>query len=237
MAKLVIANWKMNPVTEAEAVALAQRSDHENLVICPPFPFLKAVAGALKKANLGAQDLFWKSPTGAFTGEVSAAELKDAGVRYVIIGHSERRLNLGETDEMIARKLTVAVKEGLVPVLCVSEEWPEQIKADLSQLHVAITPERFPILIAYEPLWAVSTSSEEAVPDTPEHTAEVISGIKNLLTEMNYKFNVKFLYGGSVDWKNADRYFELKEVDGVLVGAASLNPEEIIKIANYGLGY
>ena len=236
MPKLVIANWKMNPATEAEAVALAQDSDFENIVLCPPFPFLEAVRAVIKKAKLGAQDVFWKGPTGAYTGEVSAAELKDMGVEYVIIGHSERRLNLGETDEMIAKKLATAVKEGLVPVLCVSEEWSEQVRVDLSQLHVAITPERFSILIAYEPLWAISTS-EEAVPDTPEHTAEVISGIRNLLTEMKYNFNIKFLYGGSINWKNADRYFELKELDGVLVGAASLNPDDIQKISHYAGEY
>jgi len=237
MPKLIIANWKMNPATEGEAVELARQSDWENVVVCPPFLFLRAVGTTLKKASLGAQDLFWKNPTGAFTGEVSAAELRDLGVKYVIIGHSERRLNLGETDEMIAKKLAVTVKEGLVPVLCVSEEWPEQIKVDFSQLIVAINPERFRILIAYEPLWAISASSEEAVPDTPEHAVEVISGIRNLLTAMNYKFNVKFLYGGSVNWKNADRYLELKEVDGVLVGAASLIPDDIQKIANYAGEY
>ncbi|MBI3114564.1 MAG: triosephosphate isomerase, partial [Candidatus Harrisonbacteria bacterium] len=125
--KLIIANWKMNPTMLEEAVALARATDIEGLVIAPPFPFLEAVGKELKHALLGAQDLFWENPPtgGAFTGEVSADELKALGARYVIVGHSERRKNLGETDEMIAKKMKAASDSGLIPVLCVGESREE----------------------------------------------------------------------------------------------------------------
>ena len=140
MSKLIIANWKMNPESLAEAVELAKASDIEGLMICPPFPFLEEVAKVLKKAKLGAQDLFWENPSassgqvpsagsgqgGAYTGEVSANELKSVGVEYVIVGHSERRQNFGETDEMVAKKIAAALAAGLKPVLCVGETQTER---------------------------------------------------------------------------------------------------------------
>src|SRR3972149_3538484 len=111
MEKLIVANWKMNPATVAEAKKLAKASDVAGLVIAPPHLYIGEVAKVLKKAELGAQDVFW-APKGAYTGEVSAEELKALGVKYVIVGHSERRRNLGETDEMVAKKLKAAVDAG-----------------------------------------------------------------------------------------------------------------------------
>src|SRR3989344_7660855 len=125
MAKLLIFNWKMNPATLEEALFLGMASDSKNVVVAPPFPFIEEVGKELKKAELGAQDLFWESE-GAFTGEVSAKELKNIGVKYVIVGHSERRHKLGETDEVVAKKLKAALDEGLTPVLCVGETKKEK---------------------------------------------------------------------------------------------------------------
>src|SRR3989338_10621063 len=123
MRKIIIANWKMNPDSAERATKLAEESDIEGLVICPSFPFLKAAGKVIKKAKLGAQDLFWEEE-GPYTGEVSGVQLKDIGVEYVIIGHSERR-KLGETDEMAAKKIAAAVKTGLTPILCVGESKKE----------------------------------------------------------------------------------------------------------------
>src|SRR3989344_8370843 len=125
MNKLIIANWKMNPTSLKEAEKLAQESDVEGLVICPPFLFLEEVSKIIKKAKLGAQDCFWEEK-GAYTGEISPKELKSLGVEYVIIGHSERRQNLGETDEIVAKKIKAAVEEGLTPILCVGETRAER---------------------------------------------------------------------------------------------------------------
>src|SRR3989344_4482665 len=111
MSKLLILNWKMNPATLEEALFLAMESDYKKAVVAPPFPFIEEVGKVLKKAKLGAQDLFWEEK-GAFTGEVSAQELKNLCVEYVIVGHSERRHKLGETDEMIAKKLKAALENG-----------------------------------------------------------------------------------------------------------------------------
>src|SRR3989338_1586575 len=125
MPKLLIFNWKMNPETLEEALFLAMASDYKNAVVAPPFPFIEEVGKVLKKARLGAQDLHWEEK-GAFTGEVSAKELKDLCVEYVIVGHSERRHKLGETDEMVAKKMKAAVDAGLIPVLCVGETKKEK---------------------------------------------------------------------------------------------------------------
>jgi|SRR3989344_623252 len=229
MSKLIIANWKMNPASIAEAVTLAKETDANNLIVCPPFVFLKAVGEVLQKANLGAQDLFWNGPTGAFTGEVSAAELKDLGVEYVIIGHSERRINVGETNEMVAKKVATALKEGLIPILCIGETLEEK-KTGLrdevlkKQLEISLSQvsQLSDVYVAYEPIWAISTNPN-AEPDRPENTIEVINFLKK-------DFPVKFLYGGSVNANNAELFLQPKEIEGALVGGASLKKDQIKKI-------
>src|SRR3989344_6213851 len=127
MSKIIIANWKLNPSSVAEAKKLAKASDLSGLIICPPFPYLEEVGAVIKKAKLGAQDIFWEEK-GAFTGEVSGSQEKDLGAEYVIIGHSERRQNLGETDAMVAKKIFAAMNDGLTPVLCVGETQAERDK-------------------------------------------------------------------------------------------------------------
>lgn len=237
--KILIFNWKMNPVTLAEASILAQASDHENVVVAPPFPFLESVSGALIKAKLGAQDLFWEEK-GAFTGEVSAQELKSIGVSYVIIGHSERRHKLGETDEIIAKKMKAALGSGLIPVLCVGETKAEkdsgiresvierQLESGLCLINREIHDDvknSGKFLIAYEPVWAIGTGD----PETPAGAVKAIDYIKSLISN-RCGLKVGVLYGGSVDSKNLKDFLSLKEIDGALVGGASLKKEEVEKM-------
>lgn len=233
MAKTIIANWKLNPATEKEAVKLAKESDLPDLIICPPFTHLEAVAKVLKKAKLGAQDLFWEEK-GAYTGEVSGTQLKDAGVQYVIIGHSERRQNMGETDEMVAKKIEAAVRDGLTPILCVGETRAERDKAKTKEVverelriglsRVFTNPAE--IIIAYEPIWAVGSGH----PDIPENTLEMVKFIRELMKGIGSKLKEKIIYGGSVTSQNAQSFLQPKEIAGALVGGASLNSEEIKKI-------
>ena len=183
MSKILIANWKSNPQTEAEAVALAEASDVAGWILCPPFVFLNQVAKTIKKAQLGAQDVFWNK--GAFTGEVSPEQLNSLGVKYVIIGHSERRQNLGETDEMVAKKVAAALQAGITPVICVGESKSARdagqtqtfIKQQL-EVGLSLSGEcEKEIIVAYEPMWAISTSREHTH-DNPQDTITVISFLK-----------------------------------------------------------
>lgn len=236
MAKLLIFNWKMNPATLKEASVLAQASDHENVIVAPPFPFLEPVSDTLIKSKLGAQDLFWEAG-GAFTGEVSAQELKSLGVSHVIIGHSERRHKLGETDEVIAKKMKASVEAGLIPILCVGETKEEkfaghremvierQIKSAFSEFQFPFPD--FQLIVAYEPVWAIGTGD----PENPEHAAGVIAFIKGMLLTLGFGLSTKVLYGGSVDSSNLGNFLKRKEIDGALVGGASLKIEEVGKMA------
>jgi triosephosphate isomerase len=236
MSKIIVANWKMNPESLAEAQKLAKASDLEGLIICPPFPFIPAVAKIIKKAELGAQDVFWEE-RGAYTGEVAGVQLKDLGVKYVIVGHSERRKNLGETDEMIAKKIAAGVKAGLTPILCVGETKAEreanktqavvkqQLKIGLSLI------ENLPIknfIIAYEPVWAIGTGT----PDTPASTLSVIQLIKSVTVHL--PFGTRVIYGGSVNAGNVKDFLQHQQIEGALVGGASLKSAEIKAIVKNG---
>ncbi len=230
MGKLIIANWKMNPRTRREAEELARASDVEGLIICPPFVFIDDVSRMISRARLGAQDVFWEE-WGAYTGEVSLPELQDLGVEYVIVGHSERRQNLGETDEMVARKIAAAIKAGITAVLCIGETRIErdagqteavvkrQLQIGLSKLINSSTTQ---LIIAYEPIWAIGTGT----PDTPEDMISMVKLIKNQVSGIKYQV----IYGGSVTSKNAESFLKHSEIEGVLVGGASLRSEEIKKI-------
>ncbi len=240
MSKIVIANWKLNPATAKEAKQLAKGSDMADLIVCPPFQFLEDVAGVIKKAKLGAQDLFWEDK-GAFTGEISGTQLRDAGVEYVIIGHSERRKNLGETDEMVAKKIFAAFNDGLKPILCVGESQEErdrnktnevverELRAGLSR----VLAEKRDIIIAYEPVWAIGTGN----PDTPENMLEMVRFIKDLLKRIGSQLTVRIIYGGSIKSDNAERFLQHKEIEGALVGGASLTRGEIQKIVEIAKKY
>ncbi|TSC82264.1 MAG: triosephosphate isomerase (TIM) [Parcubacteria group bacterium Gr01-1014_19] len=237
MSKIIIANWKLNPSAPVDAEKLAKESDVKGLVIAPPFPFLEFVEAIIKKADLGAQDLFWED-SGAYTGEVSGAQLKSLKVSHVIIGHSERRLNLGETDEMVAKKVAVALKDGLMPVVCVGETRQQRDKnqtAAVVEQEVRIGLSRAgagsEVVVAYEPIWAIGTGS----PDTPENMLKMVKLIKEVAGRLNVK--VRCIYGGSVKADNADTFLSHPEIEGALVGGASLKPEEIKKIVSIANKY
>ncbi len=241
MAKLLAFNWKMNPAKLNEALDLAKASDYKNVVVIPPFPFIEEAAKILKKAELGAQDIFGGdlSAGGAFTGEVSAEELKNLGVRYVIVGHSERRHKLGESDEAVAMKLKAVIAGGLIPILCVGETKAEKDSGQREsvlerQLKTALSlcPKPYALnpIIAYEPVWAIGTGE----PETPESALKTINYIKKLLQNNDKKLQIKVLYGGSVNSQNIGDYLRYKEIDGALVGGASLKKEEVKKMVELG---
>ena len=217
--KLIIANWKCNPKTLAEAKKLFNAVKNTKAVICPPFVYLPF----LKYEFLGAQDCHYEQ-SGAFTGEVSPKMLKDLGCKYVIIGHSERRIHFKETDEMINKKLKAALKVGLIPILCIGEKKGENVQKVISnqlKKDLANIPKKdlAKIIIAYEPVWAIGTGDF----CKPEKAKKALNFIKNKLP------NNKVLYGGSVNSKIAENYTKIG-FDGLLVGSASLNSKEFVKI-------
>ena len=255
MKKLVIANWKMNPASYAEAKKLAKAAGlsakkHKNVkvVVCPPFPWLTDMSHE-KEAGLeyGAQDVFWLDK-GAYTGEVSPLMLKNSKVKYVIIGHSERR-RLGETGQNINMKLKAALANGLVPILCVGEDAKTHSKGKLSVGKFLATQLREDLrgvdqnmfinkklIVAYEPIWAISTTPG-VKKDTPENATETIFSIKKLVARMFgiLLSDITVLYGGSVDSENAYGFLSCPEIGGVLVGGASLRPADfggVVKIAS-----
>lgn len=221
MNKLIIANWKMNPPTLKEAVRLARSYDKKGVVIAPPLVFIEEVGKVLKKASLGAQDL-----------KISADKLKRLKIKYVIIGHSDRRA-LGETDAMIAKKLKIVLAYGLRAILCVGEKWnvrkrgiaaakrfvASQLRKDLGKLKNSKIKNLF---VAYEPVWAIGTGKNE----TPENASEMARIVKKSVA----KSKIRVLYGGSVNAKNAKLFLETRNVDGLLVGGVSLKAEEFNKI-------
>ena len=244
--RIIIANWKMNPSTvEEERALLSKELENINfngeLVIAPPFVYLTDTNIQnlrVKNIKLGAQDVFWKDE-GAYTGEISPKMLKDFGVEYVIISHSERRKYLNETDEAINRKVLASLEDGLNVVLCVGEDLgtrqlskevveefiKNQLQNDLKGLP-ADGSQKSKIIIAYEPIWAIGTK----VSDNPNDAAEMIKFIKNILNSELHISNTAVLYGGSVNAENIKSFVEKEEIDGFLVGQASLNPDEFKKI-------
>ena len=248
--KYIVANWKMAPTSWAEAQEILERTDEYlgtlddrkefTLVFCPPFVFLEEAAKRLEtshlahQALLGAEDIATED-SGALTGEVSGPMLRKLGVRYVIIGHSERRWKLGESDETTNRKLKAALRNELTPIVCVGERTRDGDFKDFLKNQIAATlnglsaDEVARCVIAYEPVWAISTTPG-AHPDTPESAIESISTIKEIL---NSEFLIRdsvFLYGGSVNSGNARDFLAQDEIDGVLIGGASVNKEEFVKI-------
>ena len=224
----------MNPQTLSDAIELAVASDHQGVAIAAPFPFLAPLHQVLKHAALAAQDVFWEKK-GPFTGEVGVSQLASVGVKYVIVGHSERRA-LGETDEHIGRKVAAVVAAGLTPILCVGENAKERDggigeAVVIRQLHAGLRhlkhPLAAPLFIAYEPVWAISTTPGAKV-DSPKNAQRVAHGIKRTVERMGY--TVKVLYGGSVDAKNAAGFLNEPDISGALVGGASIKRDGITDI-------
>jgi triosephosphate isomerase len=245
MAKIVIANWKMNPQSQKEAEVLfktiskVKNLRKTTLIICPPFLYIEKLKKISPRIALGAQNVFYEKK-GAFTGEISAPMLSSVGVKYVIIGHSERRA-LGETNQDINKKIKIALISGLMPIVCIGEKERDenheyfniiksQIEECLDGLNKVILSK---IIIAYEPVWALSTT-EDRKDATPADSLEMTIFIKKVISD---KFGGKFvipkiIYGGSVDDKNCNDFLKDGGVSGVLVGGASLNAEKFLKIIN-----
>lgn len=225
MKKIIVANWKMNPNTLVEAKKLFNAIKKTKAIICPPYPYISYMVNLKSKIlnpKIGAQNCHWEK-SGAFTGEVSPEMLKDLGCKYVIIGHSERRKYFNEVDKEINKKLKAALKVGLIPILCVGEKKGEnaqkiissQLKKSLREINKKDLKK---IIIAYEPVWAIGTGNFCSA-----KKADIIRRF------IKAKFNNKILYGGSVNSGIADDYTKIG-FDGLLVGGASLNAAEFIKI-------
>lgn len=242
---VLAANWKMHK-TIAEAVAfteaflpLASDADHAEIVVAPPFTALAAVAAACHGSNVATagQDVHWEDH-GAFTGEVSVAMLAEAGASHVIIGHSERRQLFGETDETVNRKAQAAMAGGLMPIVCVGETLDQreageteavldrQIAGSLAGLGAA---QIGTLIVAYEPVWAIGTGRTA----TPEQAQAAHAHIRDRLaglTDDAAAGRCRLLYGGSVKPGNAAELAAQADVDGALVGGASLDPESFAQI-------
>lgn len=238
MKKLIIANWKSNPESAAAAVRLAKATDKKGVVIAPPHVFLEHVSKTLKKSELGAQDVYG-AKSGPYTGESSLSQLKSLGVKYIILGHSERRKYLKESDKLIAEKVKAALQAGFKVILCVGEGKTvnrQGLRASkkfvLNQLKRDV-PKSMPqsklskLIVAYEPVWSISTF-KGAKPDTPKEASAMIAFIKKTLSNIK----PKVIYGGSVNASNAKAFLSQKVVDGALVGGVSLKPLEFRKIIN-----
>jgi triosephosphate isomerase len=244
--KLIAGNWKMN-MNRAGAVALARdiverakKFGQLDLLVCPPAVYLAAVneivAGT--PVALGAQNVYHE-PDGAFTGEISTAMLNDVGCRFVILGHSERRHILGETDELVNKKTHAALAAGLVPIVCVGELLSEReagqtaavIRRQFAGSLANVSNEQIErAVIAYEPVWAIGTGKVA----TPPQAEEVHADLRRLLAERyndGPAQNVRILYGGSVKPSNAAELLSQPNIDGALIGGASLKVDDFLGIA------
>jgi triosephosphate isomerase len=248
----VAGNWKLNTdsrssVELAKAVAsgLSGRAAGKvTVAVMPPFVYLQSVVRAAGSSGVavGAQDVYFEQK-GAFTGEISPAMLKDVGCTYVLCGHSERRHVIGETDELVGRKLGASISGGLLPVLCVGELLEERDAGRTEQVvarHlktglVGLSAEKMSaVTIAYEPVWAIGTGRTA----TPQQAQEVHAFIRNWLTEAYDKAlaeEIRVLYGGSVKADNARELMQQPDVDGLLVGGASLKADEFVRIIEAAL--
>ncbi|MFB6212429.1 MAG: triose-phosphate isomerase [Candidatus Magasanikbacteria bacterium] len=248
-SKKLIANWKMNPESKEEAVSLARDIEKEtesmlgvSLGIAPPFPFLAPVGNVLRKVRLGAQDTFWKH-AGSYTGEVSPDQIESLGASFVIEGHSERRDVLGEDEEFINKEVRTSLETGLDVILCVGEPKRvrkegfeavknfvgRQLSEDLNNVGDKDLKESR-LYIAYEPIWAIS-SSENSRAARVEEVVEVVEFIQNyLFNEIGIPLSGVF-YGGSTDSDNIEKFLSCNSIDGALVGSSSLDSEEFLEMA------
>jgi triosephosphate isomerase len=246
--KIVAGNWKMNKTFSeaddliADIIDLVEeqgKPEHVDVIICPPYVYLE-MASDLAEDSLvfiGAQNVS-QFESGAYTGEISAAMLRSMHVDFCIIGHSERRKHFGETDEMLLEKVKIAQKHDLVPIFCCGEVLSDReagkhfdvVRKQLDNTIFQLSPEDFStLIIAYEPVWAIGTG----VNATPEQAQEMHYYIRNLIWK---KYGAEtaadktILYGGSCNAKNAEELFAMPDVDGGLIGGASLTAEEFVKI-------
>lgn len=244
--KIIAGNWKMNK-TPNEALALVNELKSKvntslvDVVFCVPFVDLIPVIEALKGTDIkvGAQNMYYEE-NGAYTGEISPSMLTEIGVKYVIIGHSERRAYFAETDETVNKKVLKAIEHNLIPIVCVGEtleQREQKITIDLVRLQTKIALKDVPsdkardIVIAYEPIWAIGTGKTA----TSKQAEEVCAAIRQVVGEIYDKDTAESLriqYGGSVNGSNANELFNMGNIDGGLVGGASLKAD-FEKIVNY----
>lgn len=245
---VVAGNWKMNK-TVAEARDLVSTIRGKLLeipnvekVLCPPYIAIPALYEMLQgsEIGLGAQNLYWEEK-GAFTGEVSPSMVKEF-CKYVIIGHSERRTYFGETDETVSRKVSAAIKIGLIPIVCVGETLEQyesgqtsevvrrQIKVGLAGIDPVDPAGPRRIIVAYEPVWAIGTGKASSGENANQVHAQVIRPALSDLFGDEISQSIRIQYGGSVTAANAAEFFAQPEIDGALVGGASLKPDEFVAI-------
>jgi len=246
--KVVAGNWKMNmnlsgtiELISAIKNELNKSDSKTEVIVCPPFTSLETAVTVLKGSSIkvGAQNMHYES-NGAFTGEISADMLKSVGCEYVILGHSERRTLFGETDDMINKKVKKALSSGLKPIFCVGETLEEresnltekvvesQVKNGLSGIS---EPELSDLIIAYEPVWAIGTGKTAS----PEQAQVVHKFIRNIISKLysnNLAENLVIQYGGSVKPDNAEELFSQPDIDGGLIGGASLKADSFVSIVN-----
>jgi triosephosphate isomerase (TIM) len=239
---MIAGNWKMNKTAEqarslvSELLPGLEAVHGVDRVVCPPFTSLMAVAGVLKgtEIGLGAQNMHWEA-SGAFTGEVSPAMVKEF-CQYVILGHSERRTYFGETDEMVNKKVKAAFANGLTPIVCVGETLAENESGKTAevvtrQVHnglAGLTAEQAKTLVvAYEPVWAIGTGKAASGEGANKVIGDYIRGTLKKDFGAEVAEAVRVLYGGSVTGANAAEFFSQSEIDGALVGGASLKPDFI----------
>ncbi|MDR0978040.1 MAG: triose-phosphate isomerase [Endomicrobium sp.] len=244
---LIAGNWKMNKtIDEAMDVVKTLKSiisdvRDVDVLICPPFTALYAVNNEAKGSNInvGAQNMFWENK-GAFTGEISPVMIKDSGCSYVLVGHSERRQYFGETDETVNKKVKSAFNAGLIPVICVGETLNERekditfkvIEKQIKTGAACLTAQQAAAaVIAYEPVWAIGTGKTA----TPDQAQEVHAFIRKVYEEMyaDASNKVRILYGGSVNPSNISNLMKQPDIDGGLVGGASLEAESFAKLVKY----
>lgn len=245
---LIAGNWKMyKTISEAvktaqELAQLTQDVKDREIMIAPPFTALDRVFQTIQDTNiqLGAQNLFWELE-GAYTGEISPKMLKDTGCRYVIIGHSERRQFFGETDETVNKKIRSAIINGLVPIFCVGETEKEREDTQTfsvldKQMKIGLYNFSFDdlqnLVIAYEPVWAIGTGKTAS----PEQAQEVHAFLRKWIADRwgaQEANKIRILYGGSVKPNNINELMAMNDIDGALVGGASLNAKTFSEIIHY----
>jgi triosephosphate isomerase len=246
--KVLAANWKMyktpdeTPGYFQEFLPLVAGHDRDEIVVCPPYTDVAAALEAARgsKVAIGVQNVHWKAD-GAYTGEISAPMLLCLGVTHVIIGHSERRQYFGETDDTVNLRLKTALESGLTPICCVGEVLQER-EAGLTDdvlrrqcvraFHAISAKKAAKLIVAYEPVWAIGTGKTA----TPEMAAEAHAVIRREATEIfgeEFAGQLRILYGGSVKPDNAKALMSQEEIDGALVGGASLDPKSFAAIVKY----
>jgi len=245
---IIAGNWKMH-TTVPEALKLVRELQQElygfagaQIIVAPPFTALAAVAAELKDSGIAvaAQNVFWEEK-GAFTGEVAPGMLKDAGCTHAIIGHSERRQYFGETDQTVNRRVRAALAAGLVPIVCVGETLEQresgammsvverQVRGALAELSA---DDLNTVVIAYEPVWAIGTG-KTATPGQAEEVHAFIRSLVAMIAGEATAGDLRILYGGSVKPDNVDELMRQEDIDGALVGGASLKAASFIRIARF----